>query len=107
MLKKRINIKAAEKFSAAFWYSENHLLSRWFKRGFCFDCHSTFETKAWVRLRATACAAAAAAVENGYCLKGEDITVKTRGGDLTVRCTDDGIVLTGGTELIFTGELRY
>ena len=54
-----------------------------------------------------ACAAAAAAVENGYCLKGEDITVKTRGGDLTVRCTDDGIVLTGGTELIFTGELRY
>ncbi len=54
-----------------------------------------------------ACAAAAAAVENGYCLKGEDITVKTRGGDLTVRCTDDGIILTGGTELIFTGELRY
>ena len=42
-----------------------------------------------------ACAAVAAAVENGFCPKGEDITVKLRGGDLIVNYTDDGITLTG------------
>ena len=54
-----------------------------------------------------ACAAVAAAVENGYCEKGADITVKVRGGDLIVRYTDDGVTLTGDTKLIFTGEIRY
>ena len=54
-----------------------------------------------------ACAAVVAAVENGYCEKGSDITVKVRGGDLIVRYTDDGVTLTGDTKLIFTGEIRY
>ena len=54
-----------------------------------------------------ACAAVAAAVENGYCEKDADITVKVRGGDLIVRYTDDGVALTGDTKLIFTGEIRY
>ena len=54
-----------------------------------------------------ACAAVAAAVENGYCEKGSDITVKVRGGDLTVRYTDDGVTLTGDAKLIFTGEIQY
>lgn len=55
-----------------------------------------------------ACAAVVAAVENGYCEKDRDITVKVRGGTLTVRYTTDGVVtLTGDAKLIFTGEVRY
>ena len=54
-----------------------------------------------------ACAAVVAAVENGLCPKGQDITVKVRGGELIVRYTDDGVTLTGDTKLIFTGEIQY
>ena len=54
-----------------------------------------------------ACAAVVAAVENGYCEKGRDITVKVRGGNLIVRDTDEGVTLTGDAKLIFTGEVRY
>ena len=54
-----------------------------------------------------ACAAVVAAVENGYCEKGKDITVKVRGGDLIIRYTDDGVTLTGDAKLIFTGEILY
>lgn len=50
-----------------------------------------------------ACAAVVAAVENGYCAKGTDIVVKLRGGDLTVNYSDEGIVLTGDTKLVFNG----
>ena len=38
-----------------------------------------------------ACASAVAACLNGYCKKGEDITVKLRGGDLVINYTDDGV----------------
>ena len=51
--------------------------------------------------------AVVAAVENGICPKGQDVTVKVRGGELIVRYTDDGVTLTGDTKLIFTGEIRY
>ena len=51
-----------------------------------------------------ACAAVVAAVENGFCQKGEDITVKLRGGDLIVNYTDDAVILTGNAELIYNGE---
>ena len=54
-----------------------------------------------------ACAAVVAAVENGFCKKGEDITVKVRGGDLIVNYTDDGITLTGNADLVYKGELEY
>ena len=54
-----------------------------------------------------ACAAVVAAVENGYCRKGEDVTVKLKGGDLIVRYTDDGIDLTGNARLIYEGEVEY
>ena len=53
-----------------------------------------------------ACAAVIAAVENGFCKMGEDITVKLRGGDLIVNYTEDGVVLTGGAELIYNGEFE-
>ena len=54
-----------------------------------------------------ACAAAVAAVENGYCEKGADITVKMPGGDLIVNYTDDMVTLTGDTVLVFDGTLEY
>lgn len=54
-----------------------------------------------------ACAAVVAAVENGYCNKGEDITVKLKGGDLIVNYTDDAVLLTGNASLIFEGVVEY
>ncbi len=54
-----------------------------------------------------ACAAVVAAVENGFCNKNEDITVKLRGGDLTVNYSDEGITLTGDTTLVFEGKILY
>ena len=54
-----------------------------------------------------ACAAAIAAVENGFCDKGADITVKMPGGDLIVNYTDDMVTLTGNTVLVFEGSLEY
>ena len=49
----------------------------------------------------------AAAVENGFCPKGEDITVKLRGGDLIVNYTDECITLTGDAKLVFEGKIYY
>lgn len=54
-----------------------------------------------------ACAAAVAAVLEGKCAKGEDITVKLRGGDLIVNYTDEKITLTGDCNLVFNGEIEY
>lgn len=54
-----------------------------------------------------ACAAVVAAVENGYCSKGENITVKLRGGDLIVNYSDEAITLSGNTNLVYTGEIEY
>ena len=53
-----------------------------------------------------ACAAAVAAVLNGYCEKNTDITVKLRGGDLVIRYTDDGTVyMTGEAVTVCTGTV--
>ena len=54
-----------------------------------------------------ACAAVVAAVENGLCKKGEDITVKLKGGDLVVNYTDDDIILTGNTVKVYDGVFEY
>lgn len=54
-----------------------------------------------------AAAAVVAAVENGYCKKGENITVKLRGGDLIVNYTDEKVTLTGNTNLVYKGEIEY
>ena len=54
-----------------------------------------------------ACAAAVAAVLEGKCEKGKDITVKLRGGDLIVNYTDKKITLTGDCNLVFTGKIEY
>lgn len=54
-----------------------------------------------------ACAAVAAACINGKCPKGEDITVKVKGGDLTVNYTDERIILTGDAVLVYNGIVEY
>ena len=51
-------------------------------------------------------AAVVAAVENGYCKKGDDVTVKLRGGDLVVKYTDEKLILTGNAELIYKGFIE-
>ena len=53
-----------------------------------------------------ACAAAVAAVENGFCPKGEPITVKLPGGDVVVCYTDQGVTLTGDAVLLFEGSVE-
>lgn len=53
-----------------------------------------------------ACAAAVAAVQNGFCKKGEDITVKVPGGELVVNYTDFGVTLTGNALEIFSGTVK-
>ncbi|MBQ7121015.1 MAG: carbamoyl-phosphate synthase large subunit [Clostridia bacterium] len=54
-----------------------------------------------------ACAAVVAAVENGFCKKNTDITVKVRGGDLIVNYGDDGVLLTGAIKRVFEGTVEY
>ncbi|MBQ9921208.1 MAG: carbamoyl-phosphate synthase large subunit, partial [Clostridia bacterium] len=54
-----------------------------------------------------ACAAVVAAVENGMCNKGEDITVKLKGGDVIVNYTDNAVYLTGNASLIYEGVIQY
>lgn len=53
-----------------------------------------------------ACAVAVAAVENGFCKKGEDITVQLRGGDLVINYTDDTVYMTGQAESVFDGTVE-
>ena len=54
-----------------------------------------------------ACAAVAAAVENGLCDPDTDIRVTLPGGDLIVRLSGGEIFLTGGAETVFTGSFEY
>ena len=54
-----------------------------------------------------ACAAVVAAVATGQCEKGTDVTVKLRGGDLTVNYTDERVILTGDAKLLFDGTTEY
>jgi len=44
-------------------------------------------------------------VENGYCKKNTDITVRLKGGNLIIRYTDDTVYMTGNAETIFEGEI--
>ena len=54
-----------------------------------------------------ACAAAAAAVINGYCSEGAIITVKTAGGELKVRYDNGQITLFGGAQEVFSGTFLW
>ena len=53
-----------------------------------------------------ACAVCVAAVENGISPRDTDITVKLRGGDLTINYQSDGtVIMTGPATFVFDGEL--
>ena len=54
-----------------------------------------------------ACAAVIAATEIGHCTKGEDVTVKVRGGELIVNYDGERVFLTGGARLVFKGSIEY
>ena len=53
-----------------------------------------------------ACATAVAAVLCGYCKKGEDITLKLRGGEIIINYTDERVLMTGPAAVSFTGEVE-
>ncbi|HHZ06029.1 MAG TPA: carbamoyl-phosphate synthase large subunit [Clostridiales bacterium] len=53
-----------------------------------------------------ACAVAVAAVENGFCKKNEDITVRLKGGDLIIKYTDDTVYMTGAADRVFDGTVE-
>ena len=50
-----------------------------------------------------ACAAAVAAVLNGYCDRGREIAVRLGGGELTVNYTEKTVLMTGPAEIAFVG----
>ncbi len=52
-----------------------------------------------------ACASAVAAVLCGHCPKGEPITVRLRGGDLTITYTDETVWMTGEAVTVFEGRV--
>ena len=54
-----------------------------------------------------ACAAAAAAVENGLSPKDTDILVQVPGGKLYVRVTDRTVTLTGKVMQVFEATTEY
>ena len=56
--------------------------------------------------RSRSASGSAAAALNGRCMKGEDIRVILKGGDLTVRYTDARVLMTGGAEKIFDGVVE-
>ena len=53
-----------------------------------------------------ACASAVAAISNGYCPAGEDITVRLRGGELTIRVEGSRVWMTGEAVTVFTGTVE-
>ncbi|MCH5184101.1 MAG: diaminopimelate epimerase [Oscillospiraceae bacterium] len=50
-----------------------------------------------------ACATVVAAVENGFCPKGEPVTVSLRGGDLQITYTDECVLMQGPATTVFHG----
>ncbi len=54
-----------------------------------------------------ACAAAVAAVLNGYCDKNTEITVHLVGGDLFITYTDNTVFMRGAATTVFDGEYEY
>ncbi len=53
-----------------------------------------------------ACAAAVAAVENGFCKKGEDSKVQLLGGDLIINYSDETVFMTGEARKVFDGTVE-
>ena len=76
-------------------------------------CRGEIQVRVWERgsgetlaCGTGACAAAVAAVKNGYCKKNTDIRVKLKGGDLIINYTNDPVYMTGETSLVFEGTVE-
>ena len=74
---------------------------------------NTIEMRVWERgsgetlaCGTGACAAAVAAVLNGYCSKDEDIHVLLLGGELTINYTNETVYMTGGCTRAFEGVVE-
>ena len=52
------------------------------------------------------CATGVAACLSGFANKNEDIVVHLRGGDLTIRYTDETVFMTGAATTVFKGEIE-
>ncbi len=52
-----------------------------------------------------ACASVAAAVRNGHCPGGEDVTVRLPGGDLVINFTEKRVLMTGEAVEVFRGTV--
>ncbi len=75
--------------------------------------NNTFKMRVWERgsgetlaCGTGACAVAVAATLNSLAKKGEDITIKLRGGDLIINYTDDTVFMTGPAENVFEGIIN-
>ena len=76
---------------------------------------NTLEMRVWERgsgetfaCGTGACATVAAAIKNGYCFFGEDVTVKLLGGDLVINIAPDmSVAMTGGAEKVYEGVYEY
>ena len=53
-----------------------------------------------------ACAAVVAAVLNGYCEKGQEVSVCLKGGILLVSYTDETVYMKGNAKKVFKGEIK-
>jgi len=76
--------------------NEWHIKMRVWERG----CGETFACGTG------ACAAAVAAVLNGYCQKNTDIKVELVGGDLLINYTDDAVMMRGDCKKVFDGTVK-
>lgn len=52
-----------------------------------------------------ACASVVEAVENGFCQKNTDVLVHLKGGNLTIKYTDDAVFLKGPATTVFEGKI--
>ena len=52
-------------------------------------------------------AAVVAAVEDGLCDAGTDVTVTVPGGELIVNYTPERVLLTGAVTLVYDGSFEY
>ena len=76
---------------------------------------NTLEMRVWERgsgetfaCGTGACATVAAAIKNGFCAYGEDVTVKLPGGDLVINVAPDmRVMMTGGAVKVYDGVYEY
>lgn len=54
-----------------------------------------------------ACAAVAAAVENGYCVNNTDVAVQLKGGEVFVNYNNGRVTMSGGASYVFEGTFEY